>query len=267
VFPRLVAAEHRQLLGRKKLPSGIAKFDQLLGGGLEQGTSTLIVGAAGTGKSTLAAQFAAAAASRGQRTSFFIFDETPATLLARASELNIPLADGVDKKLISIRPVDPAELSPGELVHAVRTAVERDGASLIVIDSLNGYLNAMPGERFLIIQLHELLTYLAQRNVATIMVSAHQGLVGSQMVATVDATYLADAVVLMRFFEARGKIRQAVSVIKKRGGDHERTIREFGFERGSIWVGAALDQFRGVLTGVPVYEGPLERPGTTDDGQ
>ena len=267
VFPRLVAAEHRQLLGREKLPSGIPAFDQLLGGGLEQGTSTLIVGAAGTGKSTLAAQFAAAAASRGQRASFFIFDETPATLLTRAGELNIPLAEGVDKGLIEIRPVDPAELSPGELVHAVRTAVERDGASLIVIDSLNGYLNAMPGERFLIIQLHELLTYLAQRNVATIMVSAHQGLVGAQMIATVDATYLADAVVLMRFFEAKGRIRQAVSVVKKRGGDHERTIREFGFERGSIWVGAALDQFRGVLTGVPVYEGPLERPGTTDDGQ
>jgi circadian clock protein KaiC len=258
VFPRLVAAEHRQIVSRSRLASGIESFDRLVGGGLEQGTSTLIVGAAGTGKSTLAAQFAAAAAQRGQHSAFFIFDESLATLLTRTSALGIPLAEGVERGLVSIRPVDPAELSPGELVHAVRTAVEDAGAALVIIDSLNGYLQAMPGERFLAIQLHELLSYLAQRNVATILVSAHQGLMGPNMQAAVDATYLADAVVLMRFFEAKGEIRQAVSVIKKRGSDHERTIREFGFRHGGIHVGEALRHFRGILTGVPVYEGPPE---------
>jgi circadian clock protein KaiC len=255
VFPRLVAAEHRQALSRGKLASGIPELDSLMGGGIEQGTSTLFAGAAGTGKSTLAAQFAAAAASRGQHAAFFIFDESPATLLTRTAQLGVPLAEGVEKGLVTIRPVDPAELSPGELVHQVRLAVERDHAALIVIDSLNGYLNAMPGERYLAIQLHEMLAYLSQRNVATILVSAHQGLIG-QMTVTVDATYLADAVVLLRFFEARGEIRQALSVVKKRGGSHERTIREFGLENGAIKVGETLRSFRGVLTGIPVYEGP-----------
>jgi len=254
VFPRLVAAEHRQVLARDKLASGIAELDALLGGGLEQGTSTLIAGAAGTGKSTLAAQFAAAAAARGQHAALFIFDESKATLLTRAAQLGIPLMEGVEARLVTIQPVDPAELSPGELVHQVRLAVERDKAALIVIDSLNGYLNAMPGERFLAIQLHEMLAYLSQRNVATILVSAYQGLIG-QMTVTVDATYLADAVVLLRFFEMRGEIRQALSVMKKRGSNHERTIREFGLENGTIKVGKALRAFRGVLTGVPVYEG------------
>ena len=254
VFPRLVAAEHRQTLARGKLASDIPELDSLLGGGLEQGTSTLFVGAAGTGKSTLAAQFAAAAAARGERAALFLFDESSATLMTRAAQLAVPLAEGVQKGLVSIRPVDPAELSPGELMHQVRLAVERDQTALIVIDSLNGYLNAMPGERYLSIQLHEMLAYLGQRNVATILVSAHQGLIGP-MVATVDATYLADAVLLLRFFEARGEIRQALSVVKKRGGSHERTIREFGLENGAIKVGETLRGFRGILTGVPVYEG------------
>jgi circadian clock protein KaiC len=264
VFPRLVAAEHRQVVSRHKLGSDIAELDALLGGGIEQGTSTLIVGAAGTGKSTLAAQFAAAAAARGQRTAFFCFDEVPATLLTRAEQLGIPLAQGVAAGLVTIRPVDPAELSPGELVHLVRKSVERDDVTLIVIDSLNGYLNAMPGERYLAIQLHELLAYLSQRNVATILISAHQGLIGAQMTPAVDATYLADCVVLMRFFEARGEIRQALSVMKKRGGNHERTIREFALVDGAIKVGDALTAFRGILTGVPVYEGTDDPPVKTD---
>jgi len=255
VFPRLVAAEHRQVLSRGKLASDLAPLDDLLGGGLEQGTSTLFVGASGTGKSTLAAQFAAASATRGQRTAFFMFDESPATLLSRAEELGIPLAQAVANGMVAIRPVDPAELSPGELVHRVRLAVERDNASLVVIDSLNGYLNAMPDERYLTIQLHELLAYLGQRNVATILVSAHRGLRGPT-IAPVDATYLVDAVVLTRFFETRGEIRQGLSVIKKRGGHHERTIREFSLENGRIRVGKPLTSFRGVLPGVPVYEGP-----------
>ena len=255
VYPRLVAAEHRISTTRLKMASGVAEIDALLGGGIEQGTSTLIVGAAGTGKSTLAAQFAAAAAARGEKAALYIFDESPLTLLTRTSELNIDLSSAVDRGQASIRQVDPAELSPGELTHAIRVAVEQDEVKLVVIDSLNGYLNAMPEERFLAVQLHELLTYLGQRNVATILVCAHSGLIGAAMSTPIDATYLADAVVLLRYFEARGEIRQALSVMKKRGSRHERTIREFGFENGRIFVGNALREFRGVLTGVPVYEG------------
>jgi circadian clock protein KaiC len=255
VYPRLVAAEHRQSLDRVKLASGMPEIDALLGGGLEQGTSTLIVGAAGTGKSTLAAQFAAAAAARGQRAAMYIFDENPITLQTRTEALGIDLSAAIGSGGVTIRPVDPAELSPGELIHSIRLAVERDQANLIVIDSLNGYLNAMPEERFLTIQLHELLSYLGQKNVATILVSAHQGLLGAQMTAPIDASYLADAIVLLRYFESRGEVRQAISVMKKRGSKHERTIREFGFANGRIYVGRALREFRGVLTGVPVYEG------------
>lgn len=255
VYPRLVAAEHRHAGARSKMQSGIAEIDSLLGGGVEQGTSTLIVGAAGTGKSTLAAQFAAAAAARGENAALYVFDESPLTLLSRATELNIDLASAVTSGRATIRQVDPAELSPGELTHAIRVAVEQDNVNLVVIDSLNGYLNAMPEERFLTVQLHELLSYLGQRNVATILVCAQSGLVGASMSTPVDATYLADAVVLLRYFEARGEVRQAISVMKKRGSTHERTIREFGFQSSGIHVGTALREFRGVLTGVPIYEG------------
>jgi circadian clock protein KaiC len=267
VYPRLVAAEYRTSAARQKFASGITELDSLLGGGIEQGTSTLIVGAAGTGKSTLAAQFVAAAAARGQKSAFYAFDESPVTLTSRTQELGIDLSSAVEKGAVAIRQVDPAELSPGEMTHAIRVAVERDDVKLIVIDSLNGYLNSMPEERFLSIQLHELLTYLGQRNVATILVAAHSGLIGSQMSSPVDASYLADAVVLMRYFEARGEVRQALSVMKKRGSRHERTIREFGFDDGRIFVGAALREFRGILTGVPVYEGDGQgvRKGSSGD--
>jgi circadian clock protein KaiC len=255
VYPRLVAAESRATNTRLRLASGVPEIDSLLGGGIEQGTSTLIVGAAGTGKSTLALQFAAAAAGRGQKSALYIFDESPVTLTTRAAELGIEVTSAIDSGIIHLRQVDPAELSPGELTHGIREAVERDDVKLVVVDSLNGYLNAMPEERFLTVQLHELLTYLSQRNVATILVCAHSGLLGAQMSTPVDATYLADAVVLIRYFEARGEVRQALSVMKKRGSRHERTIREFGFDSGGIFVGNALREFRGVLTGVPVYEG------------
>lgn len=254
VFPRLVAAEHKPPVQAEKLASGVPEIDALLGGGIERGTSTLIVGAAGTGKSTLAAQFVAAAAARGQKAALFIFDEALNTLFTRCAGLGIDLRPHVEAGTVSVQQVDPAELSPGELIHAIRRAVE-DGVSVVVIDSLNGYLNAMPGEKFLIVQLHELLSYLGQAGVATLLVSAHQGLIGTQMNAAVDASYLADAVVLMRYFELKGAVRQAVSVIKKRGGAHERTIREFVMEHGRIRVGAPLKEFRGVLTGVPVFEG------------
>jgi circadian clock protein KaiC len=255
VFPRLIAGESRLTPALDKLSSGVAEMDNLLGGGIERGTSTLIVGAAGTGKSTLSAQFVAAAAARGQRSALFIFDESLNTLLSRCDGLGIPLRAEVGKGNVIVQQVDPAELSPGEFSHAIRRAVEEFGATIVVVDSLNGYLNAMPGERFLIIQLHELLTYLGQAGVATLLIGAHQGLIGAQMIAPVDASYLADAVILMRYFETRGEVRQAISVVKKRGGAHERSIREFQLTSGAgITVGQPLRDFRGILTGVPIFE-------------
>jgi circadian clock protein KaiC len=189
VFPRLIASEHRTLPVMDKLASGIAELDTLLGGGIERATSTLIMGAAGTGKSSLAAQFVATAADLGHAAALFIFDENTNTLLTRASGLGIDLRKHLDAGRVTIRQVDPAEMTPGEFVQAIRQAVERDRAVVVVIDSLNGYLNATPGERFLIIQLHELLTYLGQAGVATLLIGAHQGLIGSQMVLPVDASY------------------------------------------------------------------------------
>jgi circadian clock protein KaiC len=258
VFPRLVAAEYRTTIALERLSSGLEKLDNLLGGGIERGTSTIVVGPPGTGKSSLTAQFAAAAAARGQHAALFIFDESRNTLLSRATGLGIDLSTHEASGHISIQQVDPAELSPGEFVHAVRQAVEKRHASLVVIDSLNGYLAAMPNERFLVIQLHELLTYLGQRGVATLMVGAHQGLIGMQMNSPVDASYLADAVLLLRYFEDRGRIRQAISMIKKRGGQHERTIREFSLQNGHIEVGEPLQGFRGVLSGIPTMEGQAD---------
>jgi circadian clock protein KaiC len=258
VFPRLVAAEHRHANSLGRLSSGIDALDTLLGGGIEKGTSTLIVGPPGTGKSTLSAQFAAAAAARGEHAAMFIFDENQSTLLSRAAGLGINLAEHVESGRITVQQVDPAELSPGEFVHAIRRAVEKHKAAIVVIDSLNGYLAAMPEERFLVVQLHELLSYLGQNGVATLIVGAHQGLIGMQMNAPVDASYLADAVLLLRYFEDRGEIRQAISVIKKRGGEHERTIREFRLKEGRIYVGEPLSNFRGVLTGIPTLEGQGE---------
>jgi circadian clock protein KaiC len=255
VFPRLIAAEHRGGNTCAKLPSGVPELDDLLGGGIEEGTSTLIVGGAGTGKSTISAQFCAAAAQRGQKSMIFMFDEGPTTLFTRCTGVGIALQEHVDAGLIKLVQVDPAELSPGELANQIRDAVERDHVKIVAIDSLNGYLHAMPEERFLIIQLHEILMYLAQQSVATLLIGAHHGIIGSQMSTPVDASYLADAVVLLRYFEAKGEVRQAISVVKKRGGIHERTIREFSMHQGRIRVGEALRKFRGILTGVPVYEG------------
>jgi circadian clock protein KaiC len=253
LFPRLVAADHRRVATRTRLSSAVPELDALLGGGIEEGTSTLVVGAAGSGKSTLAAQFVWAAARRGERSALFLFDESPQTLLTRCRDMQIDLQPFVDQGVVTVKPVDPAELTPGELTHEICHEVDR-GVKIVVIDSLNGYLNAMPEEGFLTIHLHELLMYLGQRGVAAILVSAHHGLIGSNMQAPVEASYLADAVVLLRYFEARGEVRQALSVLKKRGGRHERTIREFMLESTGIRVGPVLREFRGVLTGVPILE-------------
>ena len=258
VFPRLIASEHRGNGLHARLRSNIVEFDALLGGGLEEGTSTLVVGGAGTGKSTISAQFCVAAAERGEKSIVFMFDESPNTLFSRCAGLGIDFEQHVAAGLIEIVQVDPAELSPGEFAYLIRQAVEVAKVKVVVVDSLNGYLNAMPEERFLTIQLHELLMYLSQQGVATLLIAAHHGLIGSHLQAPVDASYLADAVILLRYFESRGEVRQAISVVKKRGGLHERTIREFSMNGGTIRVGEALREFRGVLTGMPVYEGSTE---------
>lgn len=259
VFPRLAAGPNARSIGGEKLTGSLESLDQLFGGGLETGTSTLITGAAGTGKSTVAAQFVHAAAERGQRSAMFLFDEGMLTLIARTASLGIDLAPHIASGMVTVRQIDPAELSPGELSLAVCEAVER-GVGLVVIDSLNGYLNAMPGERHLIVQLHEMLTCLSHANVATLLISAQHGLIGTNMISPVDASYLADSVVLMRYFEAHGEVRQSISVLKKRGGYHERSIREFRMADGAISIGEPLREFRGVLTGVPQLVGESPDP-------
>ena len=255
VFPRLVAAEHHGPAPAAALVSGVPALDRLLGGGLDRGTSTLLMGPAGSGKSTIAAQFMAAAAERGERGAIFTFDETSATLLRRAAGLGIALERHVAQGRIHLQQIDPAELSPGEFVHTIRRLVETQGVRLLVIDSLNGYLNAMPEERFLTIQLHELLTYLGQRGVVTLMVVAQQGLLGPGMQSPVDASYLADTVLVLRYFEAAGQLRRALSVVKKRSGAHEDTLRELRFGPGGLLLGEPLRDFHGVLSGIPQLMG------------
>jgi len=251
VFPRLVASEHRHTSSRARLQSGLPGLDTLLGGGLERGTSTLLVGAAGTGKSTIAALFAASAADRGEHSTLFIFDESVNTLFSRMAGLGVDLRKHVAAGRISITQVDPAELSPGEFVHRIRRAVEDQRSAIVAIDSLNGYLNSMPDERFLIVQLHELLTYLGQQGVATLLLAAQHGLISSHMSSPVDASYLADSVMLLRYFEDDGEVKQAISVLKMRGGAHERTIREFRMAQGKISLGEPLRGYRGVFSGIP----------------
>ena len=259
VYPRLVAADRRAEFRSEASPSGVAELDSLLGGGLDRGTATLLMGPAGSGKSSLAAHFAAASAVRGERAAAFIFDEGVNTYLNRAAGLGTDLRAEVEAGRLTVQQVDPAELSPGEFAHAVCAAVERDGARLVVIDSLNGYLQAMPDERFLTAQMHELLTYLNQQGVVTLLVMAQHGLLGP-MSSPVDVSYLADTVVLLRYFEAGGAIRRAISVVKKRTGRHEDTIREMRLSASrGVEIGEPLTAFRGVLTGVPVLAGGGEK--------
>lgn len=254
VFPRLIAAEHGREFTRERLPSGNAELDALLGGGVQRGTSTLLLGAAGTGKSTLASHYLQSALQRGEAVSAFLFDENVSTFFSRAASMNVDLERYTANGKLQVRQVDPAELSPGELADAVRHAVETHGSRIVVIDSLNGYLMAMPDERHLVIQMHELLAYLAQVGVSTFVVVAQHGLVGS-MKTPVDLTYLADNVVLFRYFEAAGKVHKAISVLKKRIGSHEDTIREFQMDENGIRIGPPLTDFSGVLTGTPTFAG------------
>jgi len=252
VFPRLVAGEHHREFVREDFPSGIKELDLLLGGGLGRGTSSMVMGPPGTGKSTLAIHFAVSAAERGEKALLFIFDETTGILKNRAAQLGLDVAKHMESGLITVEQIDPAEISPGELVHRIRQAVDHDEVRMVVIDSINGYLNAMPAERYLTLQLHELLAYLNQQGIITIMVLAQQGIIGA-IQSAVDLTYLADTVVLLRYFEARGEIKQALSVIKKRNGNHERTIREMRVGKNGISLGEPLRDLQGVLSGVPNF--------------
>jgi circadian clock protein KaiC len=250
VYPRLVAAEHGKSFADDPVSSDIPAIDALVGGGLDRGTATLIIGPAGSAKSALATQYAVAAAARGECVAMFTFDEGTGTLFARAAGLGMDLAGQVERGMIHVQQVDPAELSPGEFIHVVRTSVTEKNARMIVIDSLNGYLQAMPEEKFLALQLHELLSFLRQHGVVVIMVVAQHGLVGA-MQTPIDVSYLSDNVILTRFFEAEGRVRKAISVVKKRSGKHEDTIREVTLGDRGFSVGEPLAHFRGVLTGVP----------------
>ena len=254
VFPRMVAAEHHTRFDRTPISSGIAELDQLFGGGLDRGTTTLVLGPAGTGKSSLALQYGVNMAADGESSMFFAFDETRGVMLSRAKALGFGLERWMKKGLVTVQQVDPAELSPGEFADRIRRAVE-GGCKLIVIDSLNGYLHAMPGEKYLDNQLHELSSYLNQQGVLTMLILAQHGLVAAAE-APVDLSYLSDTVISLRYFEAHGEVRQAVAVIKKRSGRHERTIRELKLKPGKgLSIGEPLRDFQGILTGVPVFDG------------
>jgi len=252
VFPRLVAADHGSRFQPSQIQSGVTALDKLLGAGPDRGTSTLLMGPAGSGKSTIAVQYASAAATRGEHAVIFAFDESPATLITRCQALGIQFELGKGPGQIDLVPIDPAEVSPGEFVHLVRRAVEVDKARIIIIDSLNGYINAMPEEQFLVVQLHELLTYLGRQGITTFMVVAQHGLLGTNMNTPIDTSYLADTVVLLRFFENAGTVRKAISVVKKRSGPHEDTIRELYFDHQGVHLSEPLARFRGILSGTPV---------------
>jgi circadian clock protein KaiC len=250
VYPRLIAANSRALKPQVRFASGIPELDTMLGGGIEEGSSTLIAGPPGTGKSTLAAQFVFASLQAQQHAAMFLFEESMSNLLNRSDSLQIDLRSHLRDGGLAIHQVDPAQLTPGEFVHAVCREADQ-GAKVIVIDSLNGFLQAMPSEKLLGTHMHELLTYLGQRGVITLLIGVQQGMLGGNMTSGLDASYLADNVILLRYFEASGEVQQAISIFKKRGSGHERTIRRMTITSEGIQIGPALRQFQGVLTGVP----------------
>jgi circadian clock protein KaiC len=254
LFPRLIAAEHRATFSGEVLTSALPKLDALLGGGVTAGSSTLVLGPAGTGKSLLVLQYVAAAVARGERAAIFLFDEELGLLLSRARGLGIDLAAMRDAGKVIVEQQDAAELTPGEFAHRVRERIDRENVRIVAIDSLNGYQAAMPEEQFLTLHLHELLQYLNRRGAATFLTIAQHGMV-TDMKQPIDITYLSDTVIMLRYFEAFGRVRRAISVMKKRTGAHENTIREFKIGSDGLTVGEPLQEFQGVLRGVPTYVG------------
>ncbi|KQP31254.1 circadian clock protein KaiC [Methylobacterium sp. Leaf104] len=254
VFPRLIAAEHRADFDSRGKSTGSPELDLLLGGGLVPGTNTLLIGPSGVGKTTTGIACMLAALERGETATYYLFDEGLATLLARAVMLGMDLAPHMEAGRLTITQIDPAELSPGEFAAMVRSAVEERGSTFVGVDSLNAYLHAMPGEEFLVLQMHELLSYLNQKGVTTLLVLGQHGILG-EVRSDVDLSYLSDCIVLFRFFEAKGEVRTALSVVKSRVNAHERTIRELRLGAGGLRVGEALSDFEGVLTGLPAYHG------------
>jgi circadian clock protein KaiC len=255
VFPRLVAAEYRTRLPDRMITSGIGALDALVGGGIAAGSSTLVLGPAGCGKTLLLLHYIAAAVARGERAALFVFDEEMGLLFARARGMGIDIEAMREAGHLFVEQMDAAELSPGEFIHRVRRCVDRERILTVGIDSLNGYQAAMPEEQHIVLHLHELLQYLNRRGAATFLTVAQHGMIGD-MRQTIDITYLADTVILMRFFEAAGRVRRAISVVKKRAGGHEDTIREFRIGSHGLSLGEPLEAFHGVLRGVPTYVGP-----------
>ena len=260
VYPRIQRVTPHAHPEIDRVASGSHELDMLLGGGVTQGTSILLTGPAGTGKSALATQFACAAANRGERVRFYLFDERLSTFTLRAAGLDMDVSELVAEGRLTLCQIEPTERSPGEFADDVVRAVEEDGVRMIIIDSINGYMQSMPQEKLLPIQVHELLTYLSTRGVTSILTLVQRGIFGSPVDEAADVSYLADTVLLLRYFEVSGEVRQAISVVKKRSGDHERTIRECRVQKGGLHVGQPLHEFQGVLTGVPEYigdSGPL----------
>ncbi|HLH39705.1 MAG TPA: ATPase domain-containing protein [Bryobacteraceae bacterium] len=255
VYPRLSAAEHVKEHRKQEILSGIAELDQLLGGGLDRGSSSLVIGPAGCGKTTLCSQYVMAALERGESAACYLFEESVNTFLDRASGMNMHFLPYIKSGKLILQQSDPAELSPGEFAYAVKDAVEREQARVIVIDSINGYLNAMPSENFLLIHLRELLTYLSQQDVLTLLILSQHGMVGREPFGPIDVSFLADTVILLRFFEAFSQVRMAISIVKKRLGAHEHNLRELRLTSQGISIGAPLAEFEGVLTGVPKFLG------------
>jgi circadian clock protein KaiC len=269
VWPRLVAGKHRRTYEMLPVPSGVARLDGMMGGGPDRGTTMLAVGPAGVGKSSMCQQYCAAAAKRGEYFAWFSFDERLETVYKRADSMGHNFRDLMLEKRCSLQQVDPGSLSPGEFIQRVRQQVERFDARIVVIDSLNGYLTAMPGERFLIIQMHELLNYMSQMGVLSLIIIAQHGLVGQQVDPPIDLSYLADTVTLLRYFEYDGEVRRAISVMKKRGAEHEQVVREFKLAPTGIDVGEALRGFTGILSGMPSYNGAVidPSPSRKDDAE
>jgi circadian clock protein KaiC len=255
VYPRVLQDEPRVDVSHDRLLSRSRALDSLLGGGITCGTSTLITGAAGTGKSVLCTQFARAELERGKKVLFYLFDERMSTFRQRAEALDMGVEDARESGQLRMVQVEPTELSPGEFASQVVRAVENDNVTLVIIDSINGYMQSMPEERLLPIQIHELLSFLSNNGVMCIMTLVQHGIFGNPVDESAEVSYLADTVILLRYFEVNGSVRQAISVVKKRSGDHERTIRECRVQKGGLFVGEPLRDFQGVLTGVPSYTG------------